>query len=171
LYAELLLLRLVHILGGITWVGGGIYASFFLIPALSATPPLIPQVMAGLQRRRTFVILPTIGLLTVLTGLRLMWIDSAGVPSSYFSTGTGMTFGIGGIAALIALVVQVFIQRPAGVKLGAIAASLAVSTSADEKQRLTAEADRLRRRNILATTVAVRLGLFAAAAMAIARYV
>jgi uncharacterized membrane protein len=171
LYAELLVLRLVHILGGITWLGSGIYASFFLIPALSATPPLMPQVMAGLQRRRVFIIIPTVGLLTVLTGIRLLWIDSAGFSDSYLSTGTGRTFSIGGLAAIIALLVQVFIQRPAGARLGAIAAALAASRAPEEQQRLTAEADRLRRRNLLATTVAVRLGVLAAAAMAIARYV
>ena len=171
MHAELLLLRLIHIVGAIAWVGGGTYAAFFLIPALRQTPAVIPQVMEGLQRRRAFVILPTIGLLVILTGIRLLWIDSAGFDDSYLSTATGRTFSIGGGAGLLAFLVQVLVQRPAGAKLGKVAAALAASPSAEERQRLTAEADRLRRRSGAATITAVSLGLIAAAAMAIARYV
>jgi hypothetical protein len=57
------------------------------------------------------------------------------------------------------------------VKLGAIAAQLAASPPENERARLTADADRLRRRNAKATLGAVLFGLLAASAMAIARYV
>jgi uncharacterized membrane protein len=168
--AELLLLRLVHILTGIMWVGSGVYVAFFLIPVLAANRQLMPQVMEGLQRRRVFVIVPTLGLLTILSGLRLLWIDSAGFAGSYMDTGPGRTFSLGGTAAIIAFVLQVFVARPAGVKLGAIAAQLAASPAAPEREALTAQADRLRRRNMSATLGAVVFGLLAASAMAVARY-
>ena len=171
MHAELLVLRFIHIIAGIAWVGSGIFVAFFLIPALTATPALMPQVMGGLQRRRALVILPTAGLLTVLTGLRLLWIDSAGFSGSYFSTGPGATFAAGGVAALIALGLQVFVSRPAGIRLGKIAAALAGSPSAEDRHRLSAEADRLRGRNGAATLAAVSFGLLAASAMAVARYV
>ena len=171
MYAELLILRFVHVVTGIAWVGSGIFVAFFLIPALANTPALMPQVMDGLQRRRVFIILPTAGLLTIISGLRLLWIDSAAFSGSYFATGPGATFGAGGVAALIAFTLQVFVSRPAGMRLGQVAAMLAGSPSADERQRLTAEADRLRRRNAAATLGAVSFGLIAASAMAIARYV
>jgi pyridoxine/pyridoxamine 5'-phosphate oxidase len=86
-------------------------------------------------------------------------------------TGPGRTFSIGGVAAIIALLLQVFVSRPAGVKLGAIAAQLAASPPANERERLSAEAERLRRRNATASLAAVLFGLLAASAMAIARYV
>jgi uncharacterized membrane protein len=170
MHAEFLLLRIIHIVGAIVWVGGGAYAAFFLIPALFKTPQLIPQVMDGLQRRKTFVILPTIGLLVVLTGVRLLWIDSAGFDESFLSTGAGRTFSVGGGAGILAFLVQVLIQRPTGLKLGKVAAALAGSPSADERQRLSAEADLLRRRNSWAVQLAVGLGLLAATAMSVARY-
>ena len=169
--AEFLVLRLVHILSGIVWLGSGIYAIFFLIPALANNRQLMPQVMEGLQRRRAFVILPTAGLLTILSGIRLLWIDSAGFADSYMETGTGRAFSIGGVAAIIALLLQVFVSRPTGVKLGAVAAQLAASPAPNERERLTAEADRLRRRNAIASLAAVLSGLLAASAMAVARYV
>jgi len=166
---EILILRLIHILGGIAWVGGGIFAAFFLIPAVMGTPAM-PQVMEGLQRRRLFVFTPIFGILTVLTGIRLLWIDSVGFDDSYMSTGPGRTFSIGGTAAIIAFILQVFVSRPAGVKLCALAAKMAGNPPADERQRLTVEIEKLRKRNGMATMGAVSLGIIAAAAMALARY-
>jgi len=171
MYTELLVLRFVHILSGIVWVGSGVFVAFFLIPAVAGNRQIMPQLMDGLQRRRVFIILPTAGLLAILTGIRLLWIDSAGFADSYMETGPGRTFSIGGVAAIIALLLQVFVSRPAGVKLGAIAAKLAASPPATERERLSAEAERLRRRNATATLAAVLFGLLAASAMAIARYV
>jgi len=171
MHAELLLLRIIHVVGAIVWVGGGVYVAFFLIPALVPIPSVIPQLMDSLSRRKVFVILPTIGLLVILSGVRLLWIDSAGFDESFLSTASGRTFSIGGTAGILAFLVQVLIQRPAGARLGKIAAALLGSPSADERQRLSAEAEKLRRRNGAATLAAVILALIAATAMSIARYV
>lgn len=168
--AELLVLRFIHIVGAIAWVGGGMYVAFFLVPALMQTPAVIPQIMVLLQRRKVFVILPTVGLLVVLSGIRLLWIDSAGFAESYLSTGAGRTFSVGGTAGILAFLIQVLVQRPAAVKLGRISAALLASPAPDERQRLTAEAERLRRRNGVAMQAAVGFALIGAAAMSIARY-
>ncbi|HJP61769.1 MAG TPA: hypothetical protein VJ865_17325 [Gemmatimonadaceae bacterium] len=170
MHAEILLLRFIHVVGAIIWVGGGAYVAFFLIPALLPQPQLIPQVMEGLQRRKVFVILPTVGLLVVLTGIRLLWIDSAGFDESFLSTAAGRTFSIGGTAGILAFLIQVFVQRPAGARLSKLAMTLAGNVSAEERQRLTAEADRMRRRNAWGVQAAVGFGLLAATAMSIARY-
>ena len=92
MHAEILVLRLIHILSGITWLGSGLFTSFFLVPALASSPAFMAQVMAGLQRRRMFLVLPIVAILTMLSGLRLLWIDSAGFEAGYFATGTGRTF-------------------------------------------------------------------------------
>jgi uncharacterized membrane protein len=167
--AEILILRFIHILAAIAWLGSGIFAAFFLIPAIAGTPAM-PQVMDGLQRRRLFVVIPTMGLLTVLSGLRLLWIDSVGFDGSYFSSATGRTFAIGGTLAILAFFVQVFVSRPAGAKLGTLAAALSQSSSPEERQRMNAQVEVLRRRNAVATHATVGLGLLAATAMALARY-
>ena len=171
MHAEILVLRLIHILSGITWVGSGIYTSFFLVPALSSSPAVMGQVMAGLQRRRFFLVLEIVAALTILSGLRLLWIDSAGFASSYFGTGPGRTFAISAVAALTAAVLSFGVGRPAMVRAGTIAASLAASADAGERDRLTPQLDRLRRRGTIASALAVGFGLLAASGMAIARYV
>lgn len=171
MHAEFLVLRFIHVVGAIAWVGGGIYVAFFLVPALLSSPQLIPHVMEGLRRRKAFVVLPTIGLLVVLSGVRLLWIDSAGFSESYLSTATGRAFSVGGTAGILAFIVQVSIQMPAARRLGRIAAALAASPPAGERQRLSDEADRMRRRNGIAMMTAVSLALIGATAMSIARYV
>jgi uncharacterized membrane protein len=169
-YAEILILRLIHILSGIMWVGSGLYTGFFLGPALSSSPAVMGQVMAGLQRRRVFLVLQIVAALTILSGLRLLWIDSAGFAESYMATGRGRTFSIGAGAAIISAVLSFGVGRPAMVRAGAIAASLA-SADVTERTRLTPKLDSLRRRATIASTLAVGFGLLAASAMAIARYV
>jgi uncharacterized membrane protein len=171
MHAEFLILRFIHVVGAIIWAGGGVFVAFFLIPAFVGNRQLMPQVMGALQRRKVFEIIPTIGLFTILAGVRLLWIDSAGFAESYLHTGVGRAFSLGGSAGIIAWLVQVFVARPAGVKLGTIAARLGESPPPDERDRLSADAIRLRRRNMIGTLTAVLLGLFAAAAMSIARYV
>jgi uncharacterized membrane protein len=171
MHAELLVLRLVHILSAILWVGSGLFTTFFLVPALMASPAAMGEVVAGLTRRRLFLVLQIAAALTILSGLRLLAIDSAGFSGSYFATGTGRTFAISGLLAFIAAVLSFGVSRPAMVRAGAIAASIAASSDAAEKARLNSEADRLRRRSTIASTAAVSLGILAAAGMSIARYV
>jgi uncharacterized membrane protein len=170
MHAELIVLRLVHILSAILWVGSGLFTTFFLVPALMASPAVMGQVVAGLTRRRLFLVLQIAAALTILSGLRLLAIDSAGFSGSYFATGTGRTFAISGLLAFIAAVLSFGVSRPAMVRAGAIAASIAASSDAAEKARLTSEADRLRRRSTIASTASVSLGILAAAGMSIARY-
>ena len=171
MHAEIIALRLIHILSGIFWVGSGMYANFFLVPALRESPAVMGQVMAGLMRRRVFRVIEIAAGFTILSGLRLMWIDSAGFSGSYFDTGTGNTFGIGGAAAIVAAVFNFGVGMPAMRRAGAIASLLAASSDAAEKTRLTQQVDRLRKRAGIAGTLAVSFGIIAASAMAIARYV
>jgi uncharacterized membrane protein len=171
MHAEFLVLRLVHILSGIFWIGSGLYTFFFLSPALASTPAVMGQVMAGLQRRRVFTAQQIAAGLVLLSGLRLLMIDSAGFSGSYFATGTGRTFAIAGIFAVLAAVFNFGVARPTMERAVAVAASLAASADAGEKARLAGELDRLRRRGTIAATLAVGCGILAASGMAVARYV
>jgi len=169
--AEFLVLRLVHILSGIVWLGSGIFTGIFLIPALSGSPAVMGQVLAELQRRKYFVVFPIVATLTILSGLRLLWITSVGFSPGYFATGTGRTFAISAVAALIAFVLSLGVARPAAVRAGGISGLLAATPDAPERERLVAQLDRLRRRGAMATAFAIGFGILAASGMAVARYV
>src|SRR5687767_4768281 len=111
---ELIVLRIIHILGGIFWLGSGLFTAFFLIPALGRLGPASAgPVMGALQQRRLFTILPVIAVLTILSGIRLLQIASAGFSAQYFDSRTGQTFLWSGVAAIIAFLLSVLVSRPA----------------------------------------------------------
>jgi hypothetical protein len=168
--AELLTLRTIHILGGIFWVGSLLFTTYFLAPAIRSSPALAGQVMAGLQKRRLFTVLPIVALLTIASGLRLLAIDSAGFSGSYFATPTGRAFGVGAVAATAAFLLSVLVSRPGFLRVGRLSASL--NTAADEatRQSITTEMQRLNRRVAIANATVVVLLLLTAVGMATARY-
>lgn len=168
--AELLVLRVIHIFGGIFWVGSMLFTTFFLAPALGSSPAVAGQVMAGLQKRRLFTFLPTAALLTIASGLRLLSIASAGFSGSYFATATGRTFAASAVAAVIAFLLALLVSRPGFVRIGQLGATLPTITDERARQDTTAEMQGLARRVAIANGAVVVLLLFAAAGMAIARY-
>ncbi len=168
--AELFVLRLVHVLGGIFWVGSGLFTTFFLVPALSRPGAPMGPVMGALQQRRLFLVLPAVAVLTILSGLRLLWIASAGFSDAYLASPMGRAFSASGGAAIVAFVLSLAVARPAAVRAGQLAASLAATTDAGARRELAARLQRLRRRGSVASIVAVALLIVAAAGMAVARY-
>jgi hypothetical protein len=169
--AEFLTLRLIHILGGIFWVGSMIFTTFFLAPVIRSSPAVAGQVMAGLQKRRLFIALPVVALLTIASGLRLLSIASIGFSKAYFSTPTGRTFAISAVAATIAFLLSLLISRPGFVRIGRLGASIASAPDDGSRQRIEGEMQRLTRRVAISNAFVVVLLLAAAAGMAIARYV
>ena len=166
--AELIILRLIHILGGMLWVGAGIFSTLFLAPAMKAAGPAAAgAVMGNLQKRGMFTFMPIVATLTLLSGLRLMWIVSAG-SSGWFSSGPGHAYAISGALAIIAFLTGLFVGRPAMVKAGKLAQSAA--SDGASKERLAAEIAKLQHRGALATGVATIMLVISAAGMAIARY-
>lgn len=169
--AELLTLRLIHILGGIFWAGSLMFTSFFLVPVIRSSPAVAGQVMAGLQKRRLFILLPVVALLTIASGLRLLAIASIGFSSAYFSTPTGRTFATSAVAATLAFLLSVFVSRPGFVRIGRLGASLAGAPDDGSRNRIETEMRGLTRRVAISNGFVVILLLSAAAGMAIARYV
>jgi hypothetical protein len=166
--AELIVLRLVHILGAILWLGSGLFTTFFLLPAMTkAGPAVAGPVMAGLQQRRLPTILPIVALLTMLSGIRLMMIVSAGSPQ-WFASPMGRTFSISGALAIVSFLIGVLIGRPAMVRMGKLSQSPV--PDATSKEALAAEIRSLQKRAMWSTQTALGLLLLAAAGMAVARY-
>jgi uncharacterized membrane protein len=167
---EIIVLRLVHVLGGIFWVGSAAFSSFFLLPALAGAGPAAGQILAGLQRRRLFVVLPVAALLTILSGLRLMAITSAGFQTAYFGSASGRTFAASAVAATIAFLIGMFIARPAASRAGALGAQLGAAKDEAARGSLLAELEQARKRSAAANLTAVVLLILAAAGMAVGRY-
>jgi len=108
----LLFSRLLHIFFGVFWGGTILFISTLLLPAIQETGPDGGKVMAALARRRMHAIMPIMGLLTVLSGVWLYWHASAGFNSAYMGSRPGMTYGLGMITAVIALLIGAIVVGP-----------------------------------------------------------
>ncbi len=167
---DYVLLRLIHILSGIYWVGAAFTLFLFLQPTAQATAPEGQRFMLHLLRNRRF---SEVGLaaaiLTVGAGAILFWRDSNGLQLAWMSRPPGLGFTVGGVAALIALVVFAFLGYPIGRQIVAIGSRLEAERrppTGDEQRTL---ADAQRRGKRVGTAVLVLLAI-AAASMATARY-
>lgn len=166
--AELIILRLIHVLGGILWVGSGIFNAFFLVPALTrAGPAVAGQVMTALQQRHLFTMLPLSAVLTILSGLRLWWIVG-GRTVHYFEHRPGHIYLVSGILAILAFAISLAISRPAAMRVG----KLAKAAASDETSRklVAEEMRRMQSRATWSGYVALAMLILAAMGMAVARY-
>ena len=166
----MILLRLLHVVIGIFWVGSMMFTTFFLFPSLAGDPAVMGQVMQGLMRRRLMQVLPAAALVTILSGLWMVWIISGGNVGAYVHTPAGHWFTTGGGLAIVGFVLGLAFARPAAMKAARLGAQMASVTDASEKSRLQLEMKGLQRRNALITLVVATLLILAAAVMATARY-
>lgn len=168
MHAELIVLRIIHILAGIFWVGTGLFSTFFLGPALmKAGPAAASQVMGALQQRKMFTWMPVMALLTILSGARLMMIVSGGDPH-WFQHRSGHAYSVSALLAIIALLVGLVVSRPAIVKAGKL--THAAASDETSKKLIAEEVRKLQRRSYISSTLAVSLLTLSAIGMAIARY-
>ena len=166
----LILARLLHVIGGVLWVGAIWFVSVFLAPSLNEAGPDAGKVMQGLMRRKFMIAIPVIAVVTMLSGLWLYWKVSAGFEPAYMGSGPGKAYGTGATLAILAFIMGMVVTRPAMLKAGALTQA-AMSAAADEKQAMMAQADALRARATVWSKVIVTLLIAATMAMAVGRYV
>ena len=167
----LILLRLIHISFGVFWVGAAVTNTLFLIPAIRAVGPAGGPVMQQLtQKLKMPMYIIGAGVLTVLSGIGLYWYDSATFTNGFMRSGGGMTFGVGGVIAIVTLLIGIFAVAPAAKRAAAIGAEAAASgkppspEQAAEMQRLQAKLGKL-------STLAAAMLALTTIAMAVARYI
>jgi hypothetical protein len=146
------------------------FVTYFLQPALQETGPEGGKVMAAVQRRGIMTLMPILAASTLISGLWLYLRAAGGQHGEYARSGPGMAFGLGGLAAIAAFAIGMIVMRPAMMKAMAMAQSIGPSATPDERQRVGAEAQRLRTRAAVAGKAVNHLLFFAVAAMAVARY-
>ncbi len=165
-----IILRFVHVVFGALWVGMIFFSTFFLMPAIQEVGPEGGKVMAAVQRRGLMTVMPVLAIGALISGIWLYIRAGAGMPAEFGRSPVGMAYGLGGLAAFVAWVLGMAILRPSMLKAMALGQSLGPSTSAEERQRIMGEAQRLRGRAAAASRATAYLLLFAVTAMAVARY-
>lgn len=98
-------LRFLHIFAGILWAGGALTLSLFIAPTMGATGDAGKQFaghLIGKTRFSQFMMIT--GLTTVLAGTILYGIDSNWFQSVWMHSPTGIGFGVGAAAGILAFV-------------------------------------------------------------------
>jgi hypothetical protein len=152
-----IILRLVHILAGIFWVGSAFLMAGFLVPTLRVTGPEGGRFIQTMMQRQ----------LTVLSG-GIMYVRMAlATHGTWAGTRQGIAFGVGGVAALLGGFTGSMISGAAGRRMGELGQQLRGAAPSAEQR---AELERLQARVGLGSRVTAAFLAVAAGSMAIARY-
>jgi hypothetical protein len=163
-------LRLLHIVFGVLWVGFACFVPFVLLPSLTdAGPGAAGPLMAAIQRRGLPKIMSAFAGTTILAGILLLWHVSEGFKPEYMGSRMGIALSTGALAAIVAFAIGMAVVKPAMTKAGTLSEGLA-SASESERGALMATIGALRSRGAAGGKWVAWLLLVAAAAMAAARY-
>jgi uncharacterized membrane protein len=168
--AAYIVLRIIHIVSGVFWVGTTLFLAGFLVPAVRASGPAAGPIMEQLgQVRRLPLYMMAAAILVVVSGGVLMWLDAAAAPGVWMRSWPGRIFSLGGALAIVGGVVGSAVNSPAGRRLGAIVAGARARGGPPNADEL-AEMTRLQARLATATNWVAVLLVLATVAMAMARY-
>ena len=126
----LLVLRIIHILGGAFWAGAAFMLAGYVAPAVREAGQAGTQFMQGLLGKTRFLsVIAVASGLNVLSGLLLYWrLSGNRINLEWITTsGTGMAFTIGGLAGLAALVIGMAVQNRGSRKILAIGRAIQAS--------------------------------------------
>ena len=125
---ELIILRLIHIFTGVFWAGASIYLAMYVLPAARALGPDGGKFMGQLVRTKNLpTVMNIIGLLNILTGLRIIMIFYKNSNGEWFSTHYGIGICIGAVAAIAAFIIGYTGVRPAANKMNNISNAVAAA--------------------------------------------
>jgi hypothetical protein len=164
-----LILRALHIVAGVFWVGAAVFYVLFVEPSikvLGAAGPKFMQEMIG--RRKYPLFMNAVSIVTILAGAGLIWITS-GMQSAWFSSGPGIGFSLGALVGIAVWFLGFLLLRPRAERMGKLGQEIGkaggppTAEQAAEMTRLSAELARIGRIDAILLTIALVL-------MATARY-
>lgn len=168
--AVVLFLRLMHVVGGVFWVGAMTVFAWFLFPAVRAAGPeggkVMQQVMAGRNLGRW---MGTAAFVTVGSGLILFGWFAHISRGAWMKTPAAHGYAFGALVALVGLGIGLGIGMRSMMRMQRIARE-AVPVSGAPTAEQAAEMQRLQARAATAAKVASTLLLISAAVMGTARY-
>ena len=160
------LLRIIHILGGIFWVGGTLTMAFFIAPTIGATAEAGQKFVGHLMGNLKFSNrMAAAAGLTILAGFILYWIDSNGFTSPWMTSGAGRGFGIGAGFALVGFVFGLLVGRTTRA-MAQLGAQIQGKPSSEQMTKIGA----LRKQQMTYSNITAVLLILSVIFMAIARY-
>jgi uncharacterized membrane protein len=166
-----LMIRVLHLLCGATWLGMAVFSAWFLMPAIRDAGPDAVKVMAGLDRRGLTAAIPILAVTSVLSGFWLYWRYTAGFSPEVSRSHSGMAFGLGGVTGIIALVIGAAIINRSLAQAGTASIRAAGLPDGRERQAFMASAGRLQARAHAATHAVAVLLIITTILMSAALYI
>jgi len=134
----LFLLRAIHIVGGVLWVGGVVVVGLFLLPATQAVGPAAQPMMQFIMGRRKLpVYMMSLGVVTTLGGLLLFYRNVSLTGGAWARSPMGVGISVGAAAAILALIVGMTVSAPAAKKMNGPPDSMTPEQRAVLMRRLT----------------------------------
>jgi uncharacterized membrane protein len=129
-----IVLRVIHIAAGTFWVGSATFLLVFVEPTVHAIGPPGGSFMAHLsQVRKLPAMIAVSAILTIVAGIWLYWRDTGGFDPDIVTTGPGIGFAVGGLAAIVAFVVGLTMARPRLGRMGALGGAMASGSPTPEQ--------------------------------------
>jgi uncharacterized membrane protein len=157
----MIVLRIIHILCGVIWVGGGFFNFLFLQPAIRATGADGQKVVRHLlQKTRMTATTYTTSTLTAISGVIIYWILSD-FQLSFMSSGYGLVLTIASMLGLIVWLVVIFPLRNIFTKMAAMGQQIQAQggqptpDQTAQMQAFGARLAKLGRMNLILVTMAV----------------
>ncbi len=163
--AELIVLRILHVLPGVIWVGGASLMAWVIEPQIRAAGPQVQgPAMSSIAKKLTPVLVGSAAL-TILVGFALIMRTPGHEASDLFSTSWGWAIGLGMVLGIAAG----GIGGTAGTelkKIEALGAQISGAPTPAQAAAMAGHQATLRRNSRIASI----LGLVAVALMVSARY-
>jgi uncharacterized membrane protein len=166
----ILVLRLLHITFGVFWVGSVLNFALFMRPAIIASGPEGSKFMQQFGKTSYPTVIALSGLITVITGLLLIWKLSNGFYSAWFARTSSKVLTAGGGLAIIAFIIGFTVNRPVAMRINKLSDAISRSGAPPTNEQMN-ELLALRNRIFTATNYIAVLLTLAVISMAIFRYV
>lgn len=99
----MIILRVIHVLAGIVWVGGTIFMWWFVTPTVRRLGPQGGAFMRSLLLESPYpLVIGVVNLLTVIAGILMYFQTSGNFSSDWMGTPQGIVLSIGAVAGLVA---------------------------------------------------------------------
>jgi len=166
----MVVLRVVHILAGVFWVGAALTTILFLQPTAHEVGPAAGPFMAHLAGKKRLVdwVLRAAGL-TILAGVLMYWRVSGGLNTDWIGSAEGIAVTVGALCGIAAFSLGLTVVKPSIMATLAIGREVAASGGTPTSEH-GAQLQALQQRSHAVGRVIVPLLIVAVVAMAAARF-
>jgi hypothetical protein len=166
----MVVLRIVHILAGVFWVGAALTTILFLQPTAREVGPAAGPFMAHLAGKKRLVdwVLRAAGV-TILAGALMYWRVSGGLDWDWITSAYGISLTIGALCAIAAFSLGLSVVRPTIMATLAIGREVAASGGPPTPEQ-GAQLQALQKRGQAVGRIIVPLLVIAVGGMAGAQY-